>query len=119
MFCPATSALIILASCVAPFAYQYYKHVRRSRRAESKRLIDELEAGRETLSDLYLSTVKSLATAIAAKDQYTYAHIHRVQHYAVADCAETRRCQATNWKPFARGPCCTTSANWAFPITSC
>ena len=75
--------MILMAACVAPFAYQYYRmygdHVE-----QKQTLIDELEAGRETLSDLYLSTVKSLATAIAAKDQYTYAHIHRVQHYAVA-----------------------------------
>ena len=77
------TALIILAASIAPFAYQYYKmygdHV-----AQKQTLINELEAGREMLGELYLSTVKSLATAIAAKDQYTHAHIHRVQHYAVA-----------------------------------
>ena len=77
------TALIILAASVTPFAYQYYKmygdHV-----AQKQTLIEELQAGREMLSDLYLSTVKSLATAIAAKDQYTHDHIHRVQGYAVA-----------------------------------
>ncbi len=76
-------SMILFAASVVPFAYQYYKmygdHV-----AQKQALIEELEAGREMLSGLYSSTVKSLATAIAAKDQYTHAHIHRVQHYAVA-----------------------------------
>ncbi len=75
--------MILFAASVVPFAYHYYKmygdHV-----AQKQALIEELEAGREMLGDLYSSTVKSLATAIAAKDQYTHAHIHRVQHYAVA-----------------------------------
>ena len=75
--------MILLAASIAPFAYQYYRmygdHVE-----QKQTLIDELEAGRESLSDLYLSTVKSLATAIAAKDQYTHSHIHRVQNYAMA-----------------------------------
>jgi putative nucleotidyltransferase with HDIG domain len=36
------------------------------------------------LAELYLSTIKSLALAVDAKDQYTHQHILRVQRYAVA-----------------------------------
>ncbi|MFX7117493.1 HD domain-containing phosphohydrolase, partial [Acinetobacter baumannii] len=36
------------------------------------------------LAHLYLATIKTLALAIDAKDQYTHQHIVRVQRYAVA-----------------------------------
>ena len=38
----------------------------------------------EHLAGLYLATIKSLALAVDAKDQYTHQHILRVQRYAVA-----------------------------------
>lgn len=39
---------------------------------------------KEQLADLYLATIRSLALAIDAKDQYTHQHILRVQQYSVA-----------------------------------
>jgi diguanylate cyclase (GGDEF)-like protein/putative nucleotidyltransferase with HDIG domain len=39
---------------------------------------------KEQLANLYLATVRSLALAIDAKDQFTHQHILRVQQYAVA-----------------------------------
>ena len=68
---------------MTPFAYQYYK-LYADYLAQKQKMIEDLQAGREVLGDLYVSTVKSLATAIAAKDRYTHAHIQRVQHYALA-----------------------------------
>src|SRR5262245_34977657 len=37
----------------------------------------------EQLSDLYLSTIETLALAVDAKDQITHGHIRRVQVYAI------------------------------------
>ena len=37
----------------------------------------------EQLSDLYLSTIETLAMAVDAKDQITHGHIRRVQIYAI------------------------------------
>ncbi len=38
----------------------------------------------ESLADLYLGTIQSLALAIDAKDQHSHRHVLRVQRYAVA-----------------------------------
>lgn len=50
----------------------------------SERHIEELQQGKRELEQLYLSTVKSLALAIEAKDRYTHEHILRVEKVAVA-----------------------------------
>lgn len=42
----------------------------------------------EVINKLFLSTVEALATAIDAKDPYTYGHSRRVARVAVAICAE-------------------------------
>ena len=55
-----------------------------ARTEEKQQHIEELQLGQEHLADLYLATIKSLALAIDAKDQYTHQHILRVQRYAVA-----------------------------------
>ncbi len=74
---------LLLALPILAFTFQAYKLY--AQKAEQKELyIQELQAGRQALADLYLSTIKSLASAIAAKDQYTHTHIQRVQNYATA-----------------------------------
>ena len=55
-----------------------------ARTEEKQQHIEELQLSQEHLADLYLATIKSLALAIDAKDQYTHQHILRVQRYAVA-----------------------------------
>lgn len=42
----------------------------------------------EAINKLFLSTVEALATAIDAKDPYTYGHSRRVARFAVAICGE-------------------------------
>lgn len=54
------------------------------RAAEKQRHIKDLQENQARLADLYLATIRSLALAIDAKDQYTHQHILRVQQYAVA-----------------------------------
>lgn len=71
---------------VVPVAYLVYQsYVTYIARAEDKqRHIEELQKKQAELADLYLATIKSLALAIDAKDQYTHQHIIRVQRYSVA-----------------------------------
>ena len=52
-----------------------------------KKYLDHATAlanSKDELATLYLATIRSLALAIDAKDQYTHKHILRVQKYAVA-----------------------------------
>lgn len=51
---------------------------------------EQMLRSKEELAELYLATIKSLALAIEAKDQYTHQHILRVQRYAVAIAQELR-----------------------------
>lgn len=74
---------ILLSLPVLAFIYQSYK-LYAEKQEEQEHHIQDLQAGRAALADLYISTVKSLATAIDARDQVTHEHIHRVQGYAVA-----------------------------------
>jgi len=46
--------------------------------------VEELRLERERQSELYLSTIEALATAIDAKERLSRTHIVRVQQYAVA-----------------------------------
>ncbi len=68
--------LLLFVTPVAWLTYQAYA-VYANRAEERQRHI-------ESLADLYLGTIQSLALAIDAKDQYTHQHILRVQRYAVA-----------------------------------
>lgn len=63
--------------------YMTYNSYRERERAKQEHE-EELQTSQSQLSDLYLSTIKSLALAIDAKDQYTHQHILRVQQYSVA-----------------------------------
>lgn len=71
---------------VLPVAYLVYQsYVTYVGRAEEKQQhIEELKEKQAQLAQLYLATIKTLALAIDAKDQYTHQHIVRVQRYAVA-----------------------------------
>lgn len=71
--------LLILLGCGVPVGYFTY----RSYQIYSDQA-QQMERGKEELADLYLATIKSLALAIDAKDQYTHQHILRVQHYAMS-----------------------------------
>ncbi|HEY3781032.1 MAG TPA: HD domain-containing phosphohydrolase [Fimbriimonadaceae bacterium] len=75
---------------VAPVAYLVYQSysVSIARSDEKQKHIEELQFNQAELADLYLATIKSLALAIDAKDQYTHQHILRVQRYAVAIAVE-------------------------------
>jgi diguanylate cyclase (GGDEF)-like protein/putative nucleotidyltransferase with HDIG domain len=76
-------AWLLLGSPAALVVYMLYS-VFRAREADKQSHIEELEAKKAQLADLYLATIKSLALAIDAKDQYTHQHIIRVQRYAMA-----------------------------------
>jgi len=91
--CVSTLALILFGRHVVPIllfvspvtylTYQSYKTYL-GRQEEKQLHIEELQVNQAHLADLYLATIKSLALAIDAKDQYTHQHILRVQRYSVA-----------------------------------
>ncbi len=91
--CISTLALLLFGRHVVPvllfvspvtyLTYQSYKTYL-GRQEEKQLHIEELQVNQAHLADLYLATIKSLALAIDAKDQYTHQHILRVQRYAVA-----------------------------------
>ena len=82
-------ALLLIAPVIF-LIYQWYAvytarmQEKQSYLEEKQEHIELLQASQADLSDLYLATIKSLALAIDAKDQYTHQHILRVQRYAVA-----------------------------------
>jgi len=83
IFGPHVAALFLCGAPVAYLTYQSYStYVARTE--EKQKHIEELQSSQNRLADLYLATIKSLALAIDAKDQYTHEHILRVQRYAVA-----------------------------------
>ncbi len=69
-----------------PFALLTYQafNTYTTRAEEREKHILELQERRNEISNLYEATIKSLALAIDAKDQYTHQHIVRVQRYAIA-----------------------------------
>jgi len=75
--------ILLFVSPVAYLTYQSYA-IYAARAEEKQQHIEELQLSQAQLADLYLATIKSLALAIDAKDQYTHQHILRVQRYAVA-----------------------------------
>ncbi len=74
----------------APIAYLTYQSyaVYVDREEKKQKHIEEIQLSKSQLADLYLATIKSLALAIDAKDQYTHQHILRVQRYALATAEE-------------------------------
>jgi diguanylate cyclase (GGDEF)-like protein/putative nucleotidyltransferase with HDIG domain len=76
-------AVLLFGSPIAYLTYCSYS-VYTARAHEKQKHIEELQTSQEQLASLYLATIKSLALAIDAKDQYTHQHILRVQKYAVA-----------------------------------
>lgn len=74
------AAMITLVAWLTYRSYCMYVQ----RVEEKQKAIDEKQQAIEKLADLYLATIKSLALAIDAKDQYTHRHILRVQRYSVA-----------------------------------
>ena len=91
--CVSTLALVLLSShsayiliLLSPLGWVLYQNfaTTTARTEEKQQHIEELQLSQEHLANLYLATIKSLALAIDAKDQYTHQHILRVQRYAVA-----------------------------------
>ena len=91
--CVSTLAMLLFAShagyvlvLLAPLGWVMYQNyaTTAARTEEKQQHIEELQIGQEHLAGLYLATIKSLALAIDAKDQYTHQHILRVQRYSVA-----------------------------------
>jgi diguanylate cyclase (GGDEF)-like protein/putative nucleotidyltransferase with HDIG domain len=79
--------VLIFGAPIAYLTYQSYA-VYMDREEKKQRHIEELQLSKAQLADLYLATIKSLALAIDAKDQYTHQHILRVQRYALATAEE-------------------------------
>ncbi|MDX1933598.1 MAG: HD-GYP domain-containing protein, partial [Capsulimonadales bacterium] len=71
--------LLATLLCAVPIALLTHA----SFRSYLKHAADLIDS-KEELATLYLATIRSLALAIDAKDQYTHQHILRVQQYAVA-----------------------------------
>lgn len=91
--CVSTLAILLFSSHIgfvllllAPLGWVVFQNYATTvaRTEEKQHHIEELQLGQEHLAELYLATIKSLALAIDAKDQYTHQHILRVQRYAVA-----------------------------------
>ncbi len=82
--------LTAVALLIAPVAFLIFHSysIYTSRAEEKQQHIEDLSQSKAKLADLYLATIKSLALAIDAKDQYTHQHILRVQRYAVATATE-------------------------------
>ena len=76
--------LLLLLLSPVPFLVYYSYQIYGDKIEQKEQHIRALEGNQKELADLYLSTVRSLAMAIDAKDQHTHEHILRVQRYAMA-----------------------------------
>lgn len=85
-FMGKSESLLSITLVVGPVAYMIYTiyETYTARTQEKQQHIEQLQSSQTQLADLYLATIKSLALAIDAKDQYTHQHILRVQRYSVA-----------------------------------
>ena len=79
----SVGGMLLFLAPTAVLAFQAYR-IYVSREEERRKRIEDLQANRDRLAELYLATIRSLALAIDAKDQYTHQHILRVQRYAMA-----------------------------------
>ncbi len=77
------TAILLMATPIALMTYQAF-NTYATRAEEREKHIIELQERKNEISNLYEATIKSLALAIDAKDQYTHQHIVRVQRYAIA-----------------------------------
>lgn len=78
---------VLLGTPIGYFIFHAYA-VSVARAEERQQHIEALQENQAHLADLYLATIKSLALAIDAKDQYAHQHILRVQRYAMAAARE-------------------------------
>ncbi len=85
-FSGSSDVVLTIVLFIAPVGYLTYMvyEIYTARAREKQEHIEELQTSQAQLADLYLATIKSLALAIDAKDQYTHQHILRVQRYSVA-----------------------------------
>jgi diguanylate cyclase (GGDEF)-like protein/putative nucleotidyltransferase with HDIG domain len=76
----------VLLLFLMPVFYQFFRAGadNQNRIKELARHEAAIQESRNSLADLYLAAIRSLALAIDAKDRYTHQHILRVQRYAVA-----------------------------------
>jgi len=87
VFGPHVAVAMLLGTPIGYFIY--HSHAVTVARAEEKQQhIEDLQENRAHLAGLYLATIKSLALAIDAKDQYAHQHILRIQRYAMATARE-------------------------------
>ena len=106
---------VLFGTPLAYFIFQSYA-VYAARAQEKQQHIEALQENQAHLADLYLATIKSLALAIDAKDQYTHQHILRVQRYADRHGKADGVGPANELEGVNTGAlCCTTSANSAYP----
>lgn len=75
--------ILMFTAPVVYFTFATYA-LYNKRAQENQQHVQEIQENQAKLADLYLATIRSLALAIDAKDEYTSQHIVRVQHFAVA-----------------------------------
>ena len=110
--------MAISVKWLAPLAAAPLYLTYRSYKVYLGRIDDEQRHVRE-MADLHLATIEALALAIDAKDQTSQSHIRRVQLYAAALARALGHDRERHPGRQDRRRCCTTSASWRCPSTSC